>query len=342
MAQGPHLIAPRPEWLALTPEEALEPAIRICDAHHHMWPGGPGGAYLLDEVLRDFASGHNVRSSIYVDSLEVLSWYRESGPDELKPVGETEAADAIAVRAAAGPMHVAAGIVGRADLALGAAVAGVLEAHVAASPRFRGVRHWLNHEAQAPGVRSDAPAGLAYDPRFREGFAMLERHDLLFEAWLYFPQLPDLAALARDFPGTSIVINHAGGLLGVGPYADRAQQFETWRRNIDEVARCPNVSMKIGGFGVPRCGFEWHRRPRPPGSEELAEAIAPYVLHCIERLGPGRCMFESNFPPDKAAFSYTVLWNAFKRVTKPLGAAERESLFHETAARVYRLPQPPQ
>jgi L-fuconolactonase len=221
-------------------------------------------------------------------------------------------------------------------------LARVLEAHMAASPRFRGVRHWLNFDSKATlnGVRSDAPAGLAHDRHFREGFAELERRGLVFEAWMYFPQLPDLAALARDFPGASIVLNHAGGLLGVGPYANRAEQFEVWKRNMDELARCPNVAVKLGGFGVPRNGWKWHKRARPASSEEIAAAIEPYVRHCVERFGASRCMFESNFPPDKAGFSYTVLWNAFKRVSKGMTEGERTALFEGTAARIYSIAVP--
>jgi predicted TIM-barrel fold metal-dependent hydrolase len=255
-------------------------------------------------------------------------------------VGETAFVEGLAAASEGRATRVAAGIVGRANLTLGARVEPVLEAHLQASPmRFRGIRHWLNHDddAEAMGLRSDAPPRLAFDPAFRDGFARLEKFGLSFDAWIYFPQLPDITALARSFPGTPIVLNHAGGLLGAGRYAARADWFGVWRRAISELAGCPNVTVKLGGFGVPRAGFHWHERARPPSSVELAEALAPFCLHCIEAFGPQRCMFESNFPPDKSACSYTVLWNAYKRIAHGFSPQERAALFHDTAARVYRL-----
>ncbi|OGA28568.1 MAG: amidohydrolase [Betaproteobacteria bacterium RIFCSPLOWO2_02_FULL_65_24] len=330
---------PRPDWLRLTAEEPLEPGLPVCDSHHHLWDHGPGDRYLLEEMLDDTGSGHNVVSTVFVDC---HSMYRSDGPAEMKPVGETEFANGIAAMSASGhcgATRIAAGIVGRADLGLGAAVAPVLEAHLAAGPRFRGIRHWLNWQdnASAFGLRSDAPPGQAFDAKFREGYACLGRYALSFDAWLYFHQLPDLVDLARAFPDIPVVLNHAGGVLGVGPHAGRDEAFRLWQRNIAEVARCPNVFVKLGGLGVPRCGFGWHERSAPPTSLQLAEAFAPYVLYCIEQFGPQRSMFESNFPADKIACSYTVLWNCFKRLTRGFSATERSALFHGTAVRIYRL-----
>jgi len=324
----------RPEWLALTSEETLEPEIPICDAHHHLWDHGPADRYLADELQADLAAGHKVRSTVFV---ECHSAYRSDGPEELRPVGETEFVDAIA-RGANGPARIAAAIVGQADLMRGKRASEVLEAHIEASPRFTGIRYWLNcEEDPAADVRSDAPKRLAYEPKFREGYACLQKYGLIFDAWIYFPQLPDLVDLARAFPEVPVVLNHAGGLLGLGPYARRDEWFPVWKRNISEVARCPNVVVKLGGLCVPRCGFHWHERPRPPSSTELAEALAPYCLHCIDEFGPDRCLFESNFPADKIACSYNVLWNAFKRITSRFSAAERAALFEGTATRVYRI-----
>ena len=182
------------------------------------------------------------------------------------------------------------------------------------------------------------PRDLMFSKSFRTGLARLRDYGLSFEAWLYHPQLTELAALARAVPEVPIVLNHVGGLLGVGPYAARREEvYEVWRRGIAEVASCPNVVVKLGGLGMLRCGFDWHLRPAPPTATELIEATAPYYLYCIERFGPKRCMFESNFPVDKLSCSYTVLWNSFKRMTEKFSAEERAALFHDTATRVYRL-----
>ena len=176
------------------------------------------------------------------------------------------------------------------------------------------------------------------DSNFRAGLACLKSYGLSFEAWLYHPQLPELASLARAVPDVPMILNHVGGLLSVGPYAGKRDEvFQIWKRGIAEVATCPNVVVKLGGLGMVRCGFGWHTRPAPPSSTELIDATAPYYLFCIEKFGPNRCMFESNFPVDKISCSYGVLWNSFKRMTESFSPTERAALFHDTAARVYRL-----
>ena len=88
---------------------------------------------------------------------------------------------------------------------------------------------------------------------------------------------------------------------------------------------------------MPLTGFDWHQRDQPIGSEELAESMAPLLNYCIEQFGPSRCMFESNFPVDKVSFSYHVMYNAFKRLSKGYSATERADMFHDTAVRVYRI-----
>jgi predicted TIM-barrel fold metal-dependent hydrolase len=328
-------------WLASRIEEPIDPDLPICDPHHHLWDR-PGSTYLLQQVLQDTGSGHHVVQTVFV---ECDAMYRPDGPQALRPVGETEfveaiAAQAIAAQAASGPTAIAAGIVGFADLTLGANVAAVLEAHMAASPgRFRGIRHRAAWDP-SPEISSHKgpPAGLLLDGRFRQGFACLPRYGLSFDAWLYHPQLMELADLARAFPDVSIILDHIGGPLGIGPYAgQRDSVFQAWKRSIAALADCPNVAVKLGGLGMQCCGFGWDRQRIPPSSAEMAEAMAPYYLWCIERFGADRCMFESNFPVDRISSSYTVLWNAFKRVARDLTPHERAALFHDTAARVYRL-----
>jgi L-fuconolactonase len=328
----------RNDWVKLTPELPVEPSLPICDPHHHFWDR-PGDRYLVEELLQDARSGHNVVSTVFIECRE--RW-RTGGPEEMRPIGETEFVEGIVgPRKKDGSPAVAAGIIGFADLALGAAVAPVLQAHLTASPnRFRGIRHSCTWDA-SPTVKTATPGippGLMLDSKFRAGLACLNTYGLSFEAWLYHPQLPELASLARAVPDVPMILNHVGGLLGVGPYAGKRDEvFQVWKRGIAEVATCPNVVVKLGGLGMVRCGFDWHTRPAPPNSTELMQATAPYYLFCIEQFGPNRCMFESNFPVDKVSFSYAVLWNAFKRMTKNFSVPERAALFHDTAARVYRL-----
>ena len=326
------------DWLGLTVEEAIEPELPICDPHHHLWDY-PGSRYLVDEFRADFGGGHRVTKTVFV---ECRQFYATEGPAELRPVGETLFVDRLAgpVAAARGPIELAAGIVGFADLGLGSRVQAVLEAHLAASERFRGVRHATAWDAsdRIHNAHTNPPQGLMGDARFREGVSCLERLGLRFDAWLYHHQLPELTDLARAFPGLPIVLNHMAGPLGIGPYADRSEEvFAVWRRGLSELATCPNVAVKLGGRTMSMSGFGWHKRPRPPGSQELAQALAPYFDTCIALFGAGRCMFESNFPVDRAGASYTVLWNAFKRLTRSYSPDERADLMAGSAQRFYRI-----
>ena len=100
---------------------------------------------------------------------------------------------------------------------------------------------------------------------------------------------------------------------------------------------CENVAVKLGGLAMKVCGFDWHKAQQPPTSQMLAATMAPYFDYCIEQFGVRRCMFESNFPVDKVSYSYNVLYNAFKRVSKCYSAGERAAMFHDTAVRVYRI-----
>jgi predicted TIM-barrel fold metal-dependent hydrolase len=321
-------------------EEILEPDLPICDPHHHLWDF-PNNRYLLPELLADLQSGHNVQSTVFV---ECASMYRASGPEELRVIGETEFVNGAAAMAASGrygAVLACEGIVSRADLALGSAAGRVLDAHIAAgNGRFRGIRHAAGWDA-SPDVRNshtNPPEHLYAQPKFREGLKELAKRNLTFEAWQYHPQLPDLIALARAVPEAKIVLNHVGGPLGIGPYAGRRDEiFAGWSRNIRELASCPNVYVKLGGLGMTICGFGFGKRDVLPGSTELAETWRPYLETCIQAFSPKRGMLESNFPVDGASCSYQALWNAFKRVTKGASAAEKASLYRDTARSFYRL-----
>ena len=325
-------------WLAQVKEDVLDPGRPIVDPHHHLWDH-PGRRYLIDELLADTGSGHNVVATVFV---ECMSMYRAAGPAALRPVGETEFVNGVAAMSASGgygPTRVAAGIVSFADLTLGEEVGPVLDAHMAASPRFRGIRHAAGWDA-SPDVRhshTNPPPALYTDARFRRGFAELGRRGLTFDAWLYHPQIGELTDLARRFPETTIVLDHFGGPLGIGPYEGRrAEVFAAWQGSIRELARCPNVVAKLGGLVMPINGFGFHRRERPATSAELVSATRDWHLHAIDCFGPARCMFESNFPVDRASCSYHVLWNSFKLIAQGFGA-DASALFHDTAARVYRI-----
>jgi predicted TIM-barrel fold metal-dependent hydrolase len=331
---------PREHWLAQRKEEIIDPGRPIVDPHHHLWDRG-GQRYLIEEMTADIASGHNVVATVYV---EARSMYRAGGPEALRPVGEVEFANGAAAMSASGgygPARVCAGIVGHANLLLGEAAREVLEAEIAAGQgRFRGIRHssaW-DGDADVAGMYATRPKGLLLDPTFRKGFACLAPLGLSFDAWLFHPQISELTDLARAFPDTQIVLDHCGGPIGIGSYANRREEiFITWKASIREIAKCPNVVVKLGGLAMRLLGYDFHQRPKPPSSEELAVAWRPYIETCIEAFGPQRAMFESNFPPDKGQCSYQVIFNAFKRIAAQYSEAEKTALFSKTATDVYRL-----
>ncbi|MGE0260545.1 MAG: amidohydrolase [Alphaproteobacteria bacterium] len=330
------------DWLALTQEPVLEPELPICDPHHHFWDFRlsriPYQRYLLHELIADVGSGHDVRSTVFI---EARAMYRCDDPIEMRPVGEVEFVQGLAAASASGlygPSRAAAAIVGHADLKLGERVEPVVEALQAASPnRFRGIRHICTWDPD-PRVESREKEGVLSTPEFRAGARVLARKGLSLDTIVCFPQLPELAAFARAVPDLPIILNHLGGLNRTGPFADRDEEvMPAWKNGMEEMAKCPNVLLKLGGIGMPRFGFDWHTRETPIGSEELASAMAPLLSWCIDRFGPERCMFESNFPVDKVSFSYKVLFNAFKRFSRPYSATERAALFHDTAAQAYRI-----
>jgi L-fuconolactonase len=327
-------------WLAQVREEILEPQLPICDPHHHLWDH-PSSRYLLDELIEDVGSGHNVVSTVFV---ECASMYRADGPPELRPVGETEFVNGIAAMSASGGygnLRACAGIVSFADLSLGAKIGEVLDVHIARSERFRGIRHAAGWDAdeRVRNSHSNPPKSLLLDPVFRQGFRELGRRNLSFDAWLYHPQIGELTDLARAFPDVTIVLDHFGGPLGIGPYeGHREEIFAHWRHDVAELARCPNVYAKLGGLVMPINGFGFHQRERPATSDEIVAATGRYYRHAIDCFGVERCMFESNFPVDKQSCSYAVLWNAFKKMVADASASEKQRLFHDTAREAYRLP----
>lgn len=345
----------------MTKEAILEPDLPIVDPHHHLWdrptevlknlPPLEHGfmdiirevpRYLLDELLADLKSGHNVKGTIY---MECGAMYRADGPELLRCVGETEFVNGIAAMTASGiygDVRACAGIVGHVDLRLGAVVEDALRSHIAAGHgRFRGIRHSASYDDDPMvlgPLHGRTAAGMYLDKTFREGFAVLGKLGLSFDAWLLEPQLPDLIDLARAFPETTIILDHVGTPLGVGRYAGkREERFDTWKKNIRELAKCENVHVKLGGLPMPFAGWRksWHE-PQP-SSEQLAKEWKPYIETCIEAFGPQRGMFESNFPVDRFGSTYVTLWNAFKRLAKNYSADEKTALFSGTASKVYRV-----
>ena len=338
-------------WLDRGFEPALDPGQIICDPHHHLWTDDPAyalwdrphGGYTLADLRADTGAGHRVVRTVFV---ECMSGYRTDGPEELRSVGETEATAAAAAESerTADQGAVIAGIVGFTDLR-SPRVEMALEAHAtAADGRFRGVRHIVacDPSPEIPSGYTKPFPGMLADSSFRAGVAALGRAGLSYDAWLYHPQIPELTDLARALPDVPMVLDHLGGPLAVGPYAGRRSEvLATWRASMAGLAACPNVVVKLGGIGNPFIGPGWRHRPDPPSSEELAGLWGDEIRWVIEQFGADRCMFESNFPVDRRSVSYTALWNTFKRIASDASPDEKAALFHDTAARFYRLDPSP-
>jgi len=331
------------------PEAIIEPDLPIIDPHHHLWDRRPvkhllpdppthpfehishrKGHYLLDQLLEDTGSGHNIVATVY---LECRSMYRADGPTEMKPVGETEFVNGVAAMAASGlygTTLACAGVVGTAELLLGADVGRVLDAHLAAGgARFKGIRRSTSYDADAGvlGPLNRSPAGVMMEKAFREGFAELGKRGL-----------PELIDLAQQFPDTPIVLDHVGTPLGVASYAGKLpERFPIWRENIRELAKSENVHVKLGGLAMPFCNFPSMLSEKRAPAQQLAQEWGPYIETCIEAFGPKRAMFESNFPVDEVSCDYPTLWNALKLSVTGASKDEKHELFFGTANRFYRL-----
>lgn len=324
------------KWLQQHHEPALEPELLICDAHHHLWDY-PSYRYRAEELMDDIkSSGHKVLSTIY---MECMWAYERDAPGHLQSLGETRFVKGVQEHYEGSDCEIAKCMVGNVNLCHEQA-GEALDAHLDLYPRFRGIRHasgW--HPAEdIPPTHMGAGEGLLADKQFRRGFAELHKRGLSFDAWLYHNNIVELADLAAAFPDALIVLDHCGGPLGIGPYqGKRDEVFQEWKKAIAVLAEHQNVFVKIGGLNMQINGYAWEKNPMPPSSEQLAEATKAWYLYCIEQFSVERCMWQSNFPVDKVSCSYDVLWNSFKRITEAFSVSEKAWLYHDTAARVYRL-----
>lgn len=325
------------DWLSTRQEIALNPATPIIDPHHHLWDR-PTSRYLAEELHSDVAGSHNVTHTVFVE----CGFAYDDGPTHLRPVGETRAVAAEAQRLADKGTCRLAGIVGFADMTLGSSIGEVLDAHVdAGAGLFRGIRHGTNisDDPAAPNGHHKPTPGMMQTDTFTTAANELAERGLTFDAWLYHEQLHELVAFAKAVPDLTVVLNHLGGPLGVGRYAeDPARTQATWHEGMTAVAECPNVMVKVGGIGMDqRFGTGWNNGERPPSSEDVAAHWQPWVDTVIGLFGPTRVMCESNFPVDRQCLPYPVVWNAMQRLIARYRSVDRASMLNGTAARTYQL-----
>ena len=326
-------------WLAQNVEEILDPEREIIDPHHHMWKTGGLPVYLLEDLWSDTESGHNIVKTVF---MECGAEYRLDGPAHLKVVGETEFVRDAAIASRGQGKAEISGIVAHADLTLDSELLReTLEAHEAAGQGlFRGIRQGGAHDPDKSLAWLDATphADLFSRNEFRKGVGLLGELGYTYDSWHYHFQNSAYTDLARAVPGTVIVLDHFGTPCGVGSFEGKMEEVMVeWKADISRMAECENVVVKIGGLAMPVNGFNWHNLQSPPTSDEVAQAHREYYLHTIDAFGPSRCMFESNFPVDKLSMSYSVYWNAMKKMAAEFSNDEQHELFYGTAARVYSV-----
>ena len=326
-------------WHAQVSEKIIEPDREITDPHHHLWAGRLGSDYELDALWADTGAGHKVAKTVFI---ECGSGYERGSPDPMAPVAETRYVEAIAQAATQSPQNAQiTGIVAHADLRLPPDVlTRVIDAHVATSPRFRGIRHsgaWDEERDKFMFPGQPVPH-LYLDPDFQRGVRALGARGLTYDTWHFHPQNGEFLALARACPDTTIILDHFGTPIGTQRFAGKHDnRFPQWQDEMAAIAACPNVVAKLGGLAMPVNGFGWDGRDMPPTSDELVAAQAPYYTHMIDIFGPTRAMFESNFPVDKLSVGYVVYWNAMKKIAAAYDEWAQQALFSGTANRVYRL-----
>ena len=334
------------DWLKLIDEEVIRPEIPIIDPHHHLWPSTfsansefVSNRYLLEDLWEDTERGHKIVKTVFV---ECGQGYYDDGPEEMKPVGETEFVVSVSKEASLDNSKAQiGGIVSFADMMLGSSVKEVLEAHQEKGKGlFKGIRHAAGWDKsnQIRNSHTNPIEHIYLNNTFQKGVEELSNLNLTFDAWHYHNQITELTSLANNFPDLVIIHDHFGGPLGIGPYTNmREEIFHQWKEDISELSLCKNVFMKLGGLAMPINGWNWHKRNIPASSNEIVEYHSPYYLHAIKEFGTNRCMFESNFPVDKQSMSYLVLWNGFKKISRIFSDLEISDLFFETAKKVYSL-----
>lgn len=324
-------------------ETIVEPDLPIIDAHHHLFYK-PTVRYSTDDYAEDALAGHRIIASVYVEG---GTYYRQSGPEVLRPLGEVEFANGVGAMADGGAfdgLRMCAAIVGHADLRRGESVGWLLDRAMEAAPdRFRGIRQiTMDHPSETPFryfLSGRPPSNVLHHPEFRTGLAELAKRGLIFDAAVFHIQLPELAELAGAFSNTPFVLNNMGIAMALEMTSDeKAQIFEDWRSNLAEIAKHENVICKVGGLGMPFWGFDLHERDQETSSKELAEIWRPYIETALQLFGAERCMAGSNYPPDSRSCGFVPLWNALKIITANYSKAEKKALFSGTAAQIYRIP----
>jgi len=329
------------DWLAQVKEEIINPELPIIDPHHHLWNGDNQLAgsfpYLIENLSEDTNSGHNIVGTIF---MECSQGYYSDGEEKYKPVGETEfVINLIKDSEKLSKSTNIIGIIGFADLMLGHEVKDVLNTHLSKGEGlFRGIRHaagWDKNK-EIHNSHSNPIENIYHNKSFMKGAEELINLSLTFDAWHYHHQINDLSIFAKKYPELTIIHDHFGGPLGVGPYEGKKEEiFKKWKDDISLLSESKNVYAKLGGLAMPVNGWNFHKQNKPASSDQIVDMHHEYYLHTINCFGVERCMFESNFPVDRRSVSYHVIWNAFKKMVLGYSNEDKKKLFFKNAKDVY-------
>jgi predicted TIM-barrel fold metal-dependent hydrolase len=297
--------------------------LRVVDPHIHLWNREKlsypwmeraGGNFMgpCEPILKTHEVGDFLADAQGVEVLKVV--HIDAAHDPAAPLKETQWLQSLAD--APGSPGMPQGIVAYADLSL-PDVERLLAAH-AACRNVRGIRQTLNVHANP--YYDYVGRNFMSEPAWRRGFALLRSYRLSFDLQIYPSQMPEAAALAREHPDTTIVLNHTGMFVDRGSVAG----WRAWRDGMRMLAGCPNVCAKISGLGM--IDHDW-----------TVESLRPYALETIDAFGVERAMFASNFPVDGLYGTYADLWSAYERIVADMSSTERDALFRANAERVYRI-----
>ena len=332
------------DWLKLNIEEPIEKDLKIIDPHHHLWDLD-FGRYLYGDFLSDIkSSGHNVIASVYIMSSANTKIYDKNSAKEYESIPEIVFACIQAEKAKnvdTNKCKLNESIVGSLDLRYGKKLIPVIEKAISLSQgKLKGIRMLLASHSD-PNISSGAvktPLAIMKDPKFLEGAKVLQKYNLSLDFWIHHTQLNEMENVARSIPELSIILNHVGGPIHLGPYEGKtALTHREWRHSMMRLATLPNISVKLGGLGMEVNGSKFFKNSVPPSSDALSESWKPWIFETIDLFGFERCMFESNFPVDKSSCSYGNLWNGFKKISKSMSSDEKNKLFYKNAAKTYKI-----
>lgn len=305
-------------------ETSLDPSssLRVVDAHQHFWDLSTNDyPWLCDREAIPFRYGdYSALRVNYLPGTYRADWgdvvveksvHVEAEWDRARPVAETQWLERLAAEAGLPTV-----LVGWARL--DAPDAAEVIAAQAARPMVRGIRY-KPAAAGAPDDAARGAPGSMDDPAFRRGFEVLASHRLSYDLQTPWWHLDAAAELARDFRGTTIVLNHTGL-----PSDRSAEGLRAWRRAMEVLAVETNAAVKISGLGRP-C-LPW-----------ALAANCPVIRDAIAIFGADRAMFASNYPVDKLVGDFPIIWHGFAAAVQDRPESEQAALMRENALRIYRI-----